>query len=128
MAPKVVTIFFSDIEGFTTLCDMMPPNDVLFMLSDYFKAMNIILTKLGGTLLEFIGDAILATWNTPGNVRDHATACVEATIQMHEYLEKLIFSKTWRKKGYPNIKIRCGIHTANVFVGNLGKYFNLLID
>ena len=64
--PKEITIFFSDIEGFTTLCDMMPPNDVLFMLSDYFKAMNCIIAKTGGTLIEFIGDAILATWNAPG--------------------------------------------------------------
>lgn len=64
--PKEITIFFSDIEGFTTLCDVMPPNDVLFMLSDYFKAMNTIISRTGGTLIEFIGDAILATWNAPG--------------------------------------------------------------
>ena len=72
LCSKEITIFFSDIEGFTTICDKMSPNDVLFMLSQYFKAMSAIISKLGGTLLEFIGDAILATWNAPGDVSDHA--------------------------------------------------------
>lgn len=133
--PKEITIFFSDIEGFTTICDMMTPNDVLFMLSKYFKVMSNIITKLGGTLLEFIGDAILATWNAPGNVADHASACIEASLQMQEALVSMcgheddeieditpdMSSYYWRViRKYPVVKIRCGIHSGRVFVGNLG--------
>ena len=55
-----------------------------------------------------------------GDVTDHAAACVEASLQMHEYLHTLTYSEEWKEKGYPIIKIRCGIHSANVFVGNLG--------
>ena len=64
----------------------MMPNDVLFMLSQYFKYMSDIIQSLGGTLLEFIGDAILASWNAPGNVANHTGACVEAALQMQTKL------------------------------------------
>lgn len=133
--PKEITIFFSDIEGFTTICDMMTPNDVLFMLSKYFKVMSNIISKLGGTLLEFIGDAILATWNAPGDVADHASGCIEASLQMQEALVAMCGNDDddpadmtpedscyyWRVvRKYPVIKIRCGVHSGCVFVGNLG--------
>merc|ERR1719498_1630024 len=119
VSPKEVTIFFSDIAGFTTICEAMKPNQLLVLLSDYFAAMSAIITKSRGTLLEFIGDALLVVWNAPQDVADHAYQTVESAIQMNEYLE--LMAPKWNELGYPPINIRSGIHTATVFVGNIGS-------
>ena len=65
VVPREVTIFFSDIAGFTTICEKMRPNELLTLLSDYFAAMCALIIESRGTMLEFIGDAILAVWNAP---------------------------------------------------------------
>ena len=96
----------------------MEPNEVLFMLSEYFTAMSNVIFDTKGVLLEFIGDAILAIWNAPEDVPNHAAACIEAALRMQEKLMQL--RTHWKNKGYPEIHIRCGIHTDEVFVGNLG--------
>ena len=119
VAPREITIFFSDIAGFTTICEKMKPNELLVLLSDYFAAMSTLINSSRGTLLEFIGDAILAVWNAPLDVSDHAFQCVDQSIRMNAYLDKM--QPIWSGKGYPPIKIRCGIHTATVFVGNIGS-------
>jgi hypothetical protein len=80
--------------------------------------MSIIINSMGGVLLEFIGDAIMAVFNAPLNVPSHSAACIEATLLMQEKLAELRVK--WTAQGLPEVHIRCGIHTGNVFVGNLG--------
>ena len=118
---KTITIFFSDIAGFTTICEKMRPNELLILLSEYFDAMQTLIgaKDSNGTLLEFIGDALLVIWNAPQDVQHHESKCVEQSIKMHEYLHDA--EPGWNKRGYPSVKIRIGIHTAKVFVGNLGS-------
>ncbi|GMH57832.1 hypothetical protein TrLO_g10749 [Triparma laevis f. longispina] len=116
--PRQISIFFSDIAGFTTICEKLEPNEVLKMLSEYFTAMSKVIVETEGILLEFIGDAILAIWNAPYDVTDHAVACISATLRMQQELETLRVQ--WKEQGYPEIHIRCGVHTDSVFVGNLG--------
>jgi len=114
-----VTVLFSDIESFTKVCEHMGVGDkLLHLMSDYFTAMAEIITGTGGCLLEFIGDAILAVWNAPNAEELHAVRAVTAALEMHAKLEKL--HAEWDAKGYPRIRIRCGIHTAKVLVGNIG--------
>jgi adenylate cyclase len=114
-----VTIFFSDIAGFTTICESTSPPQVLMLLSEYFERMVSIIVEEGGTMLEFIGDAILAIWNAPNSVPDHAERAVTSALRMHKSL--VILREKWQSEGKPNIRIRCGLHSANVFVGNLGS-------
>ena len=102
-----VTLLFSDIAGFTTIAEAMDPNELLMLLSDYFTLMAVIIQELGGTLLEFIGDAILAIWNAPQKTADHPRACVEAALRMQETLDRMVGE--WSAKGYPPIRIRVGI-------------------
>jgi len=118
---KNVTIFFSDIAGFTTICEKMEPQNLLVLLSEYFDAMQQIIGahESRGTLLEFIGDALLVVWNAPQDVPLHASICVEQSIKMHEYLHQA--EQSWTERGYPLVKIRIGINTCKVFVGNLGS-------
>ena len=102
VTPREVTIFFSDIAGFTTICEKMNPHQLLVLLSEYFESMCDILQKRSGTLLEFIGDAILAVWNAPMLVEDHAFQAVEASVRMHEELERLRAS--WAARGFPEAR------------------------
>ena len=118
LQPREITIFFSDIAGFTTICEKMKPNALLILLSDYFAAMSTLINSSRGTLLEFIGDAILAVWNAPLTFQTTLFS-LDQSIRMNAYLDKM--QPVWSGKGYPPIKIRCGIHTATVFVGNIGS-------
>mmetsp|Transcript_1036 Transcript_1036/g.1295 ORF Transcript_1036/g.1295 Transcript_1036/m.1295 type:complete len:1790 (+) Transcript_1036:84-5453(+) len=114
-----VTILFSDIENFTKICESMGVGDELLnLMSDYFTAMTDIITSSGGCLLEFIGDAVLAVWNAPNPEEMHAVQAVTAALEMQHYLDAM--TDEWNAKGYPRVRIRCGIHTAKVLVGNIG--------
>ena len=121
MERKKITIFFSDIAGFTTICELMEPQNLLILLSEYFDSMQKIIGAKDshGTLLEFIGDALLVVWNAPQDVPYHASKCVEASIKMHEFLHDA--EERWTEQKYPLVKIRIGINTCKVFVGNLGS-------
>ena len=118
VVPRTITIFFSDIAGFTSICETLQPNEILKMLSEYFTLMTEVIIDHEGILLEFIGDAILAIWNAPYDIPNHAVACLMATLKMQKALKSL--NERWAKIDIPNVSIRCAIHTDEVFVGNLG--------
>lgn len=114
-----VSIFFSDIAGWTSICEKTQPTDVLTLLSEYFESMVSIIIEERGTMLEFIGDAILAIWNAPNDVADHAVRGIKSALRMNAALDTL--RKQWSARGTPEIRIRVGLHSAKVFVGNLGS-------
>jgi class 3 adenylate cyclase len=114
-----ISIFFSDIAGFTTICEGTQPVEVLALLSDYFECMVSVIVEQKGTMLEFIGDAILAIWNAPTDVPDHAVRAVTSALKMNQVLEGL--RDDWIGQGKPEIRIRIGLHSADVYVGNLGS-------
>jgi class 3 adenylate cyclase len=116
---KPISILFSDIRGFTTICEAMRPTELLELLSDYFQEMDEVIIATDGILAEFIGDAILALWNCPQDVRLHGERCVEAAVGMQERVDAS--QARWKAKGYPEIAIRVGVHTSDVFVGNIGS-------
>ncbi|OII78103.1 adenylate and guanylate cyclase catalytic domain-containing protein [Cryptosporidium andersoni] len=118
MFPKKVTILFSDIAGFTRLAENLEPKQLLLLLTDYFDEMTRIIDESKGTLLEIVGDAILAIWNSPVNIENHAAVAIEASLHMRRILN--VKSKQWKFHNLPEIKIRCGIHTGDVLVGNVG--------
>ena len=68
--------------------------------------------------MDYIGDAVLACWNAPQDVNAHGYMCVKQALEMHKRLE--VLRVRWKAKGYLPVHIRCGIHTASVFVGNIG--------
>jgi class 3 adenylate cyclase len=114
-----VTIFFSDIAGWTTICESCSPKEVLVLLSEYFEAMVSIIIEEKGTMLEFIGDAIMAIWNAPNDVSDHSFRAMKASLRMENKLADL--RVLWSQQGKPQIHARVGLHSADVWVGNLGS-------
>jgi len=115
---KEVSIYFSDIAGFTTIVESLPPESSLLLLSRYFHDMSKIIDEYGGIVLEFIGDAIMSIYGAPVTNPDHATAAVKAARRM---LDCLRMMNVWfAERNLPQVSIRCGVHTGKVLVGNMG--------
>merc|ERR1719440_2478200 len=84
-----VTIYFSDIAGFTTLVETLPPESSLLLLSRYFNDMSKVIDDHGGVVLEFIGDAIQCVYGAPLNNLDHPTSAVKASLRMLAALRRM---------------------------------------
>ena len=118
-AYKELTILFSDISGFTKWSSDKSPEDVHNFLSDYLESMAEILFVHGGTVDKFMGDGILAFFGDPFDMPDHAERCVRAAIAMQKKVRLL--AEKWKPLVDIDLKVRIGINTGKVIVGNLGN-------
>lgn len=115
-----LTMFFSDVRGFTTMSEKMKPEDVSAMLNEYFSRMTRIVFKHGGTLDKFMGDAIMCFFGNPIFFPDHPKRAVEMALEMKEEMQKL--KQEWKDKGRESsFDVGMGINTGEVVVGNLGS-------
>ncbi|PKF32370.1 adenylate/guanylate cyclase domain-containing protein [Acinetobacter proteolyticus] len=117
---KKLTIFFSDIQGFTELSETLIPDDLAFLLNDYLSHMTEIAKQYEATVDKFMGDAILIFFGDPNSqgVEQDAKSCVEMAIAMRQQMKLL--RERWKKMGYPALHIRMGISTGYCYVGNYG--------
>ena len=115
-----LTLLFSDLAGFTTLSERMDPQDLLAHLNDYLQDMTQIVLDERGTLDKYIGDAIMAFWNAPKEVPDHADRALRAAVLMQRKMGDL--NAKWRAADpdAEELVVRIGINTGNVVVGNVG--------
>lgn len=119
---KKLTVFFSDIVGFTSRTDSMESEDLTFILNHYLDYMSNIVFKHGGTLDKFVGDAILVFFGDPESkgIKQDAEACVAMALEMREGLSEL--SQEWLKHGIESpFQVRMGIATGFCTVGNFGS-------
>ncbi len=114
-----LTIFFSDIEGFTTLSEGMSPLDVVSLLNEYLTAMTDIIFEFNGLLDKYEGDAIMAVFGAPVDQSDHAIRACRCALKNQKVLNQL--HEKWEKEGKPKMKVRIGINTGIVVVGNMGS-------
>ncbi|MEE9902223.1 adenylate/guanylate cyclase domain-containing protein [Acinetobacter haemolyticus] len=117
---KKLTIFFSDIQGFTELSETLIPDDLAFLLNDYLSHMTEIAKQYEATVDKFMGDAILIFFGDPNSqgTEQDAKSCVEMAIAMRQQMKLL--RERWKKMGYPALHIRMGISTGYCHVGNYG--------
>lgn len=114
-----VTVLFSDLRGFTTLSEGLNPQETGRLLNTYFDAMIPIVFDHQGTLDKLIGDAIMAFFGAPGELKDHPQKAAETALKM---IEKLDLLKAERGvKGIDRLKVGIGLNTGQVTVGNLGS-------
>ena len=117
---KEITIFFSDIRNFTTISESFEsPKILIEYLNTYMSPMSDIIIEHEGTIDKYIGDAIMAYWNAPLQVTNHADKAVSAAIKQIDALTML--NQTLQEKKYPPIDIGIGIHTGNAIVGEMGS-------
>ena len=129
---KEITVFFSDVRGFTNISESMPNAKVLIeFLNEYMSPMTQIIIKEKGTVDKFIGDAIMAYWNAPGDVPDHADRAVIATMEQLHALDDLNAAlrkdprfdavvKMSDEKEIPVIDIGIGLNTGVAVAGEMG--------
>mmetsp|Transcript_16774 Transcript_16774/g.50382 ORF Transcript_16774/g.50382 Transcript_16774/m.50382 type:complete len:1017 (-) Transcript_16774:94-3144(-) len=117
-----VTIMFSDVKDFTSISEQLSPTDLLTVLYAYLTAMTNIVERQQGVVAEVLGDGILAFWNTPDEVPDHAARACHAALEMLEEIPYLNGNfKFLRLPLAHALSIRVGLHTGEVFSGNLGS-------
>jgi len=117
---KVVTIFFSDIRDFTTISEgFSSPKELIEFINSYLSPISDIILKKRGTIDKYIGDAVMAYWNAPLDLKNHADHALESAILQLKELEKLNIG--YKKRGYPSINIGIGLHTGLVTVGEMGS-------
>ncbi|HKI99227.1 MAG TPA: adenylate/guanylate cyclase domain-containing protein [bacterium] len=114
-----VTLLLTDIRGFTTLAEHMPPGELIDLLNAYLTRMSAVIFRWGGTLDKFIGDAILAVFGAPVSHEDDAVRAVRAALQMSETLAELNLDLAAR--GLPVLRTGTALHTGMVVAGNVGS-------
>jgi adenylate cyclase len=117
---RELSIFFSDIQGFTGISEQLGPTKLTALLNDYLTAMTDIILAEGGTIDKYEGDAIIAFWNAPLDVPDHAVRAVRAALRCGKKLAEL--RPGFKERTGRDIFARIGLNTGPVVVGNMGSH------
>ncbi|MDZ4727337.1 MAG: adenylate/guanylate cyclase domain-containing protein [Leptospira sp.] len=116
---KEITIFFSDIRGFTTISEALGPEELVKLLNEYLSAMTDMVIEYKGTIDKYMGDAIMAFWGAPVPLEDHAYyACVASLAQL-DFLK--VLQARWVERKVPVIDIGIGLNSGPAVVGNMGS-------
>ena len=117
---REMSIFFSDLQGFSSIAESMDPRELTNLLNDYLSDMTSIILDENGTLDKYEGDAIMAFWNAPLNQTDHAIRACRAAIRCQRKLADR--RKEFLRKTGHELFMQIGIHTGPVVVGNMGAH------
>jgi class 3 adenylate cyclase len=119
-----VTAVFADLRGFTTFSEVSTPEQIVAMLNRYFEVATTEILAEGGTIVQFVGDALMALFNAPVRQPDHAVRAARAALRMQAGIEAVA------EPGWP--RFRVGINTGPALVGNIGstelRNFNAMGD
>jgi adenylate cyclase len=110
---REVTVLFADIRGFTALSETMAPSQLVGLLNRLFEVIVACIWQSGGIVNKFLGDAVVAFWNAPGEQPDHAFLACRAAIAAQAQLEALTPSG-------PAVRFGVGINTGLALAGNVG--------
>ena len=115
---RVVTVMFTDIEGFTRLSESLEPTALVEILNKYLNGMTRIVHDHEGTLDKYIGDALVALWNAPLERIDHAAKAVDCAVALADFADA--FAQEQAAAGIAFGRTRIGVHTGVAIVGNFG--------
>lgn len=116
---KLLTIFFSDVRGFTAAAERMEPEELVDKLNDYLSEMTQIVFKHGGTLDKYVGDSLMVFFGDPVPQEDHAERAVRMAFEMRDRMTEL--EERWLRKYHEVFKMGIGIATGWVTVGDIGS-------
>lgn len=116
---RVLTILFSDLEGFTSISEKLDPVGLTALLNDYLSDMTEIVLDEGGTLDKYEGDAFIAFWNAPLDQPDHGVRAARAAWRCQRRLAER--REEFRARTGAELRMRIGIHTGEAVVGNMGS-------
>jgi len=113
-----VTVLMSDLRGFTTISENLPPEVVSAMMNEYFTAMVDVILAHRGLVQDFIGDAIMAVYGAPLDDPEHCWHAARSAVGMQAALESL--NRAWEADGRGPLAMGVAVHTGPVFAGTLG--------
>jgi adenylate cyclase len=116
---REITILMADLRGFTAIAAERDPGDVVIMVNHFLAAMTEVILRHGGTIDEFIGDAVLVLFGAPRPLHDHAPRAVACAIEMQQAMAQV--NDLNRARGLPAVSTGIGINTGEVIVGNIGS-------
>lgn len=115
-----LTIFFSDIAGFTPISEKLPPETLVHFLGEYLDTMTAGLLHNEATVDKYLGDGIMAFWGAPKQMPDHAVRACRAALECQQRIDEL--NRKWQAEGQDiAFHTRIGINTGKVIVGNMGS-------
>lgn len=117
---RTITIFFSDIRGFTSISEALTAQQIVHLLNKYLTLMTDIVLDTKGVVDKYIGDAIMAFWGAPLDQPDHAFRAAHASLKMMNSLKE--FQKICATEKLPHIDIGIGLNTGEAVIGNMGSY------
>jgi adenylate cyclase len=120
---KVLTVLFSDLQGFTSFSEKSTPQEMIQLLSEYYARMTEHVFERGGMLKEYVGDELMAIFGAPVEQADHATRACHAALEMLAHRRKM--SEEWIALGRPPLIARTGVNSGLMLVGNLGSEYRL---
>lgn len=116
---RKVTMLMADLRGFTSLSESLDPKWVVNMLNRYLSSMVTIIKKYGGTIDEFIGDAVFVIFGAPTWHDDDAQRAAACAVEMQLAMKAV--NEQNKADGLPDVEMGIGLHTGQVIVGNIGS-------
>ena len=116
---RELSIFFSDLQGFTGISEGLSPEELTALLNEYLSAMTDIILENGGTIDKYEGDAIIAFWNAPIDQPDHADRAVRTALRCQAVLAEM--RPAVRERIGKELLMRIGINSGPAVVGNMGS-------
>jgi adenylate cyclase len=116
---RFLTVFFSDLENFSTHAEQLTPDELLGQISVYFSEVSRAISEEQGTVDKFIGDGVMAFWGAPAHQPDHVQRACAGALRAARRMERV--NHEWAVEGRPTIRMRIGLNSASVLVGNVGS-------
>lgn len=118
---KVLSVLFSDLQGFTAYSERYTPQQMIEILSEYYARMTEAVFDHGGMLKEYVGDELMAIFGAPVEQADHADRTCHAALAMQRRRHRM--TEEWLKIGRPALIARTGVNSGEMLVGNLGSEY-----
>ena len=116
---KTATFLFTDVRGFTAMSEKLKPEDVTYIMNKVLTAQQIAVQNHGGMVDKYIGDAMMAIFNAPLDLKDHAKAAVDCALEIIKNINDLAVEL--QEERLPEIAIGIGINTGPAAIGNMGS-------
>jgi adenylate cyclase len=114
-----MTMLLTDIENFTSISEQLTPQELSTQTSSYFGLVTSAIAGEHGTIDKFIGDSVMAFWGAPQPVDDHVYLACVAALRANGRMRRL--NADWSAEGGTPMRVRIGVHCADVVVGNVGS-------
>jgi adenylate cyclase len=117
---RPITVLFTDIAGYTSIAESLPPELLFRATSAYFSHVARAVMDNGGVIDKYIGDSVMAFWNAPDRDPDHVVKACNAALAMRK--AEATYNQEAEQKDWPGFHTRIGLHTGEGIVGNVGSY------